>query len=114
MNILKNYIAQFGSPHKEALLRIQSLVIELAPQATEALSYNMPAYKINGEYLIWFAAFKNHISIFPTSDDMVRELGEEVARRRTSTGTLQFTIKDPLPEDLIKDVIRYRLRRIAS
>lgn len=113
MAIVEDYIAKFESPQKEALERIDSIVKELAPQAKEALSYDMPAYKVGDEYLIWFAAFKNHVSIFPTSDEMVKALGEEVAKHRTSTGTLQFKLNEPLPEELIKNIVNWRLQNLG-
>lgn len=114
MSIVNDYIKAFDSPQKEGLELIRDITTTVAPQAQEAISYNMPAYKIDGQYLIWFAAFKHHISIFPASDKMVAALGGQLAKLRTSTGTIQFSLDKPLPEDLIRHIVRYRLEHIGE
>ena|SRR5258708_6123084 len=114
MTIVEDYMRGLVPLQRDALEQIRDIVLEIAPDAREALSYNMPAYKVADQYLIWFAAFKRHISIFPASDDMVEDLGEEVGKFRTSTGTLQFPMKEPLPEATIRKIVRYRLSGISG
>lgn len=72
----------------------------------------MPAYRLGDQYLVWFAAFKGHVSVFPASDEMVQALGDDLARLRKSKGTIQFSLARPLPDPLIEEVVRYRLRAI--
>lgn len=112
MPIVDEYIQKFSSPQREALEKIRDIVMRLAPDAREALSYNMPAYRLGDQYLVWFAAFKGHVSIFPASDEMAQALGDDLARLRKSKGTIQFPLARPLPDSLIEEIVRYRLQAI--
>lgn len=112
MKTIDTYIGKLTPLDQERLRLIQSIIKDVAPNAEEAFSYGVPAYKVNGRYLIWFAAFKNHISLYPASDDMMRELGKDLGKHRSSKGTIQFVSSQPLPEALVKKVVRYRLKHI--
>lgn len=73
------------------------------------ISYGIPTFKHKGKPLIYFGAFKDHMSIFPASDETIKAIGEELGKFRTSKGTLQFTEDRPIPEVIIKQIIKYRL-----
>lgn len=90
---------------KERIERIRKLVHESVPEASETISYGMPTFRLAKNF-VWFAAFKKHVSLFGATTD----LPPEAIRFKTSTGTLQFPHRDPLPEDLIRAVIRDRRR----
>ena len=74
------------------------------PEAEEAISYGIPTFTYRGKYLIYFAAFKNHMSIYPTSG--------AVAPTKGTKGTFQFTEKAPVPEDLVVKIVSHRKDQI--
>jgi uncharacterized protein YdhG (YjbR/CyaY superfamily) len=101
------YIA--GVENEEArwnLERMRDIVREEAPDAQELISYGMPGYKLNGP-LVYFAAFKKHISLFPAG--RVAEFEDLLAGYATSKGTIQFPLGQPLPEELIRSIVRARI-----
>lgn len=92
----------------------QRLRSALPPDATEGLSYSMPAFKQGGKAFVAYAAFKNHCSLFPMSGAVFAKLADEVKPYKTSTGTLQFPIGKPLPAALIKKIVKARLAELAA
>ena len=113
MSAIDEYLKNVSTPQKAALERVRKVVKQIVPDAEEVISYGMPAFKVNKQYLIYFAAFKNHMSIFPTADPMIAAIGE-LSKFRTSKGTLQFTEDNPIPEPLIKEIITHRLKALQK
>ena len=106
------YIATFSKDIKERLDSLRKVIKETAPEATEAISYNMPGYKQNG-MLLWFAAAKNHIGIYPTASPIVF-FKEELKEYKTSKGAIQFPNDKPIPMDLVKEIIRFKVDENTS
>jgi uncharacterized protein YdhG (YjbR/CyaY superfamily) len=105
---IDEYIASFP-PNIQALLQqMREAIREAAPQAQEAISYNMPTVKQNG-VLVYFAAFKDHISLFPTGSG-VEAFKDKLSQYKTSKGTIQFSLDQPLPLDLVKEIVRFRAK----
>lgn len=105
---IDSYIAQFP-PEIQALLQAMRTAIHaVAPEATEAISYQMPTFKLHGN-LVHFAAFKDHIGFFPAPSG-IDAFTEELAIYRTGKGTLQFSLDKPLPLDLVRRVVLYRVQ----
>jgi uncharacterized protein YdhG (YjbR/CyaY superfamily) len=103
---IDEYIAQFPPEIQQKLLQMRATIRAAAPQAKEKISYGMPAFDENG-VLVYFAAFKNHLSFFPTGS--VRSaFGEELAKYPGGKGTVQLPLTDPLPLDLITRIVKYR------
>lgn len=94
------------------LQQIRSAIKDVAPDAEEVISYQMPAFK-QGSVLVWYAAFKNHIGFFPKTSVMT-EFKDKLAPYKTSKGTIQFPYDKPLPLDLIKEIVQFRLKETAS
>ncbi len=90
----------------EALERLRQKVKELAPDATEGISYGTPMFKYYG-MLVGFAAFKNHCSFFPSG--VVEHFKSELKDFKIAKGTMQFTINKPIPEKLIEKIVLYRM-----
>ena len=90
---------------REALVRLRAIIREEAPDAEELISYRIPLYKLHG-MLVGFAAFKNHCSFFP--GHTVRDFEEQLKEFKISKGTIQFRPNKPVPEDLIREIIRAR------
>ena len=103
-----NYIDGFDENIQLKLNEIRNLIIETTPLSKEIISYNMPAYKGRG-IIVYFAAFKNHISIFPTSSG-VEAFEEELKEYKHSKGTIQFPVSKPLPIDLIRRIVLFRVK----
>jgi uncharacterized protein YdhG (YjbR/CyaY superfamily) len=92
----------------------QRLRAALPREATEGLSYGMPAFKQDGKALVAYAAFKNHCSLFPMSGAVIATLQDDLKAYATSKGTIQFPIGKPLPATLIKKVVKARLAERAA
>jgi len=102
------YIASFPDNIQSILKELRQVIREAAPEAEEVISYQMPAFKQNG-ILVWFAAFKNHIGFFPKGST-VEAFKEKLSPYQTSKGTVRFPINEPLPLDLIKEMVRFRVK----
>ncbi len=114
MPTIDEYLKNVTPSQKDKLERVRTIVRQVVPEAEEVISYGIPAFKYNKQYLIYFAAFKNHMSIFPASDEMIEAIGEELDTFRTSKGTLQFTEDNPIPEPIIKEIVIHRLHSISK
>ena len=105
---IDGYIATFPEPIQEILQEIRQAIRETAPQAQEAISYRIPTFKLNGN-LVHFAAFKDHIGFFPTSSG-VDAFQEELSGYDTSKGTIRFPLDKPIPFDLIRKIVKFRVK----
>lgn len=101
------YIASAPAPVQPILQRIRDTVRKTAPMAEERISYRMPAYFLGG-VLVYFAAFKSHIGLFPPVRD--KSLKSLVAPYAGPKGNLQFPLSEPIPYGLIKKIIRTRMK----
>ncbi len=113
MSAIDEYLKNVTPSQRNELERVRQIVKQIVPEAEEAISYGMPAFKYHQQYLIWFAAFKNHLSIFPTSGPIVA-MGKKLAKFRTAKGTLQFTADNPISESTLKEMIVHRLNDISE
>lgn len=105
MSAIDEYLAANATPAQKARLeRVRDIVKQIVPESEETISYGVPTLKYKKKNLIHFGAFKDHMSIFPASDEMIKEIGE-LAKFRTSKGTLQFTEDNPIPEPTIKKIV---------
>lgn len=102
------YIAAFPPETRRVLEELRALIREMAPEATERISYAMPTFDVDGRYLVYFAGWNKHIALYPVSAGMVKALGEEIEPYRKGEGTLQFPLSRPLPTDLIRRVVALR------
>jgi len=107
------YLARVPEPSRGTLNRIRAAIRAAAPSgATETISYGMPAFKYNG-ILVWFAAFAKHCSLFPTAS-VIEAFKDELKPYRLSKGTIQFPIDKPLPDALVKKIVKTRVAQIES
>ncbi len=102
------YIAAFPESTQIVLEQLRQAIKEAAPQAQETISYRMPAFKQNG-ILVWFAAFKNHVGLYPKVS-AIEKFKEELTPYKTSKGTIQFPITQPIPLDLVKQIVKFRVK----
>jgi uncharacterized protein YdhG (YjbR/CyaY superfamily) len=104
---IDEYISAFPEDIQEKLQNIRLTIREAAPDAEETISYQMPAFRQNG-ILVYFAAFKNHISFFPTSSG-IEKFKMDLAAYEGSKGTVKFPLDKPIPYDLISRIVKFRV-----
>lgn len=101
------YIAQFPESVQSTLIQIRKLIFELVSDAKEKISYGMPAYKLNGKPLIYFAAYKNHIGFYATPSAH-ESFKVELLGYKQGKGSVQFPINDKIPFELIEKMILFK------
>jgi uncharacterized protein YdhG (YjbR/CyaY superfamily) len=103
------YIATFPLDIQTRLQQLRAVIHEAAPEAEETISYQMPAFRQNG-VLVYFAAFKNHIGFFPTAAG-IEAFKDKLSGYKTSKGTIQFPLNQPLPVELVKEIVKTRVKQ---
>jgi uncharacterized protein YdhG (YjbR/CyaY superfamily) len=110
---VEEYFATIPEPAAGALNKMRVAIRSVAPkEATEVISYKIPAFKHNG-ILVWCAAFSNHISLFPTAS-VIDAFADELPGFSTSKGTVHFPLDKPLPVALIKKMVKFRVAERES
>lgn len=104
---IDEYISWFPKNVQEKLEELRALIHEIAPLAKERISYQMPAFDQNG-ILVYFAAFSKHIGFYPTSSG-VTAFEHELGEYKHSKGAIQFPLDRPLPMELIRRIVQFRL-----
>lgn len=108
MNVIDEYLKTVTPSQKKELERVREIVKKTVPEAEEVIGYGMPTFKYKGKNLMHIAAFKNHMSIFPTANP-IGELEEKLSKFKVAKGTIQFTEDNIVPEQLIKELLRIRI-----
>jgi len=103
---IDEYIQTFPEEVQIILEKMRQTIRKAAPEAEEAISYQIPTFKLNGN-LVHFAAFKNHVSFFPTARG-VEAFKKELSRFKGSRGTVQFPLGRPVPYDLVRKITVFR------
>jgi len=88
---------------------LRNTIKEVVPEAEEVISYNMPAFKLNG-ILVYYAAHREHIGFYPANASLIGIFKNELSGYETSKGTIKFPLDKPLPIGLIKKIVRYRVK----
>jgi len=101
------YIAQFPPGVQATLNKIRAVIKETAPQAEERISYGMPGFYQKG-MLVWFGGHKDFIGFYPTGEGM-EAFKDQLTAYKTSKGAVQFPLDQPIPYDLIRKMVKYRL-----
>jgi uncharacterized protein YdhG (YjbR/CyaY superfamily) len=105
-NTIDEYIADFPTELQVILTKIRQVIKEAAPDAKEKISYQMPAFELNGN-LVYYAAFKKHIGFYPTAGG-VSAFQEELSAYKGAKGSVQFPFNKPIPYELIGRITAYR------
>jgi uncharacterized protein YdhG (YjbR/CyaY superfamily) len=106
---IDEYLLNIPENQRLALETLRQIIRETAPKAEEVISYGMPAFKYHG-MLVYFAAFKNHCSLFAANATMIEDIYPELKMYKTSKGTIQFTPEKPLPVALIQKIVLLRMK----
>ena len=107
-------MAALPEESRAALERLREMIKAAAPEATEAISYQMPAFKDHGRSLVAYAAFKDHCSLFPMSKAVIEARREELKPYLAGKGTLRFHADKPLPAELVRKLVKARLAENAA
>jgi uncharacterized protein YdhG (YjbR/CyaY superfamily) len=105
---IDEYIANFPEDVQKILARLRATIREAAPEAEEAISYQMPTFKLKGN-LVHFAAYKNHIGFYPTPSG-IENFKEELSAYEGAKGSVKFPINQPLPLDTISKIVKFRVK----
>ena len=105
---IDEYIARFPHDVQEILEKIRMTIRKAAPDAEETMSYQMPTFILKGKYLVYFAAYKKHIGLYPAPIG-IAEFTEDLAAYESGKGTLKFPFDKPIPFDLITNIVKFRV-----
>ena len=105
---INEYINSFPIEVQKLLQAIRQTIKETVPEASERISYQMPAFYLNGN-LVYFAAFKNHIGFYPFPSG-VADFQREASGYKTSKGAIQFPLEKPIPYELVKKIVKFRVK----
>lgn len=107
---VSDYIRKAPPAARRALRVLRTAIKAGAPGVTERISYRIPTFDLDGRYLLYIAAFKDHVSIYPVTAGMVARYGQEIARFRSGKGTLRFPLDAPIPTALVRKLAKVRVQ----
>ena len=110
---INTYLGKYPKDIQKILNDFRKIIRKLAPASEETISYGIPTFDLNGKHLVHFAAFKNHIGFFPTSSP-IPVFKKELAAYKTSKGTIQFPLDQPIPFDLVKKIVKFRVKDVED
>jgi uncharacterized protein YdhG (YjbR/CyaY superfamily) len=108
------YLATLPTEQQELLEGVRRRVRQLVPEAQETISYDMPAFKLGGRFLLSYAGWKAHCSLYPLTDTFLAAHGTDLEGYGRTKGSIHFTSGKPLPPDVLDDLIRARVADLAS
>ena len=108
------YMAGLAAAPRAILEELRATIRAAAPDAVESIAYQMPAFRSHGRFLVSYAAWKHHFSLFPASDEVVAGLGDELASHLAGKGTIRFTADDRLSADVVTRIVQIRLAETAA
>jgi uncharacterized protein YdhG (YjbR/CyaY superfamily) len=111
---VESYLGALPKESRAILERLRRAIKAAAPDATETISYQMPAFKDHGRFLVSYAAFRDHFSLFPASYAVMEAFREELKPFFSGKGTLRFTADKPIPTSIVKRIVKARLEEIAE
>lgn len=109
-----DYLAALPPDRRATMEALRATIRAAAPDAIESIAYQMPAFRIDGRFLVSYAAYTHHYSLFPLSERVEAEHGPELARYAHGRGTIRFPAGEPMPLDLVARIVRTRLAEDAA
>ena len=112
---IDEYIAGFSPAVQGVLERVRRTIRKAIPRAEEAISYRIPTYKLDGRNVLYFAGWKEHYSLYPSTDRLVAALKDDLAPYEVNNkGTIRFPLSRPVPVKLIADIAKFRAKEVAE
>ena len=108
-----DYLNQLEVPERTELERIRGIVKAYVPDAKEVISYRIPGFTYRGKYLMGYAAFRDHLSIFPTAEP-IEVLAPKLGAYKLARGTIQYKLNEPFPEGLLLELLDVRIQAIGD
>jgi uncharacterized protein YdhG (YjbR/CyaY superfamily) len=110
---IDSYISEFPPATQTVLEQMRAVIKQAAPEATETISYAIPTFDLNGHHLVHFAGYARHIGFYPIPSG-VEAFREELGAYKSGKGSVQFPLNEPLPTDLIRRIVEFRVAQSAS
>lgn len=108
------YIATKPKPLQAVLQRVRSIIRKAVPGAEEVISYQMPAYRLHGYVMLFFAGWKEHFSLYPATGGVAEAFATDLERYEISKGTIRFPLSEPVPGGLIGRIAKFRAKEAAE
>jgi uncharacterized protein YdhG (YjbR/CyaY superfamily) len=108
------YLASQSEAMQDLLGRVRRAIRKALPGAEEVISYQIPAYKLRGRPVLYFAGWKQHYSLYPAGHQVVTALQDELAQYEVSKGTIRFPLSQPVPVKLIERIAKLRAKEVAE
>jgi uncharacterized protein YdhG (YjbR/CyaY superfamily) len=108
------YLASQPEAVQRVLKRVRSTIRKALPSAVEVISYQIPAYKLDGRPVIYFAGWRQHYSLYPANDRVKAAFKDELAQYEVSKGTVRFPLSKPVPATLIEGIAQFRAKEVAE
>jgi uncharacterized protein YdhG (YjbR/CyaY superfamily) len=108
------YLADVPDDQRRVLQELRDRIRAAAPEATEVITYGMPGFKLHGRFLVSYAAYKAHCSLYPASEGVQAALGKDLGRFFASKGTLRFTVEEAIPAALVSKIVKARVREVED
>lgn len=109
-----DYIDAQPDDVRGVLNRVRSIIRRALPKAEEVISYQIPAYRLHGERVLFFAGWKQHYSLYPAGERLVAAFKGELAPYKISKGTIRFPLSEPVPVKLIERIAKFRAKEVAK
>ncbi len=112
---IDEYIAGFPRAVRAVLERVRNTIRKAVPDAEETISYRIPTFKLHGRYVLYFAAWQRHYSLYPSTDRLIAAFKDDLAPYEVSgKGTIRFPLSEPVPVKLIQGIAKFRAKEVAA
>jgi uncharacterized protein YdhG (YjbR/CyaY superfamily) len=110
---IDRYIAEFPPEVRQVLEEVRAIIRATAPEAVENISYAIPTFDLNGKHLVHFAGYAGHVGLYPTPSGL-EAFKDEFARYKSGKGSVRIPLGEPLPADLIRRVVEFRIAEVTG